>query len=65
MLHIYLGTVGIKGAFQGMKTGYVGEGWAQEHHSLWLDKVRARRDPAQRQGGGGNAASLEPGTSRA
>jgi cytochrome b subunit of formate dehydrogenase len=48
-----------------MKTGYVGEGWAQEHHSLWLDKVRARRDPAKRQGGAGNGASLEPGTSRA
>lgn len=65
MLHIYLGTVGIKGAYQGMKTGYVGEGWAQEHHSLWLDKVRANRDPAQRQDGAGNAGALGPGTSHA
>ncbi len=65
MLHIYLGTVGIKGAYQGMKTGYVGEGWAQEHHSLWLDKVRANRDPAKRQGASGNAGALGPGTSHA
>jgi formate dehydrogenase subunit gamma len=65
MLHIYLGTVGIKGAYQGMRTGYVGEGWAQEHHSLWLDKVRANRDPAQRQAGSGHAGALDAGTSRA
>ena len=48
ILHIYLGTVGVKGAYSGMRTGYVSEGWAREHHSLWADDVRAGRIPAQR-----------------
>lgn len=46
--HIYLGTIGMKGAYRGMKTGYVDEGWAREHHALWLEDIRAGRIPAQR-----------------
>ncbi len=46
--HIYLGTVGMKGAYQGMRTGYVDEGWAKEHHELWYDDIRAGKIPAQR-----------------
>ena len=46
--HIYLGTIGMKGAYNGMKTGYVDEGWAQEHHALWAEDIRAGRIPAQR-----------------
>lgn len=46
--HIYLGTIGMKGAYQAMRTGYVDEGWAQEHHALWHDDVRAGKIPAQR-----------------
>jgi formate dehydrogenase subunit gamma len=65
-LHIYLGTVGLKGAYQGMRTGYVDEGWAQEHHSLWLDDVRAGKIPAQRSALiTGAAVPLQPGTSQA
>ncbi len=48
MGHIYLGTIGMKGAFQGMKTGYVDEGWAREHHELWHDDIKAGKIPAQR-----------------
>ena len=48
MLHIYLGTIGMQGAYQGMKTGYVDETWAREHHELWYDDVKAGRIPAQR-----------------
>jgi formate dehydrogenase subunit gamma len=39
--HIYLGTVGMEGAFKAMKTGYVDEAWAHEHHSLWYEEVKA------------------------
>jgi formate dehydrogenase subunit gamma len=51
--HIYLGTVGTEGAYQGMRTGYVDEAWAREHHELWLEDVQAGRIPAQRTDGGG------------
>ena len=33
--HIYLGTVGMDGAFDAMADGYVDVNWAKEHHSLW------------------------------
>ena len=46
--HIYLGTVGMKGAYQAMRTGYVDEAWAREHHELWADDIQAGKIPAQR-----------------
>lgn len=46
--HIYMGTIGTRGAYKAMKTGYVNEGWAREHHALWLDDVKAGKIPAQR-----------------
>jgi formate dehydrogenase subunit gamma len=48
MGHIYIGTLGMKGAYRAMRTGYVDEGWAREHHALWAEDVRAGRIPAQR-----------------
>lgn len=48
MGHIYLGTLGTEGAYQGMKTGYVDETWAKEHHALWLDDIKSGKIPAQR-----------------
>ena len=50
MGHIYLGTIGAEGAYQGMKTGYVDETWAKEHHELWYDDVKSGKIPAQRSG---------------
>jgi formate dehydrogenase subunit gamma len=46
--HIYIGTIGMEGAYQGMKTGYVDETWAREHHEYWYDDVKAGKIPAQR-----------------
>jgi len=54
--HIYLGTIGTKGAYQGMRTGYVDESWAREHHQLWYDDIKAGRIPAQRTAGAEPAA---------
>ena len=48
MGHIYLGTLGTKGAYEGMRTGYVDEIWAEQHHKLWLDDIKAGRIPAHR-----------------
>jgi formate dehydrogenase subunit gamma len=41
--HIYLGTVGQRGAYQAMRTGLVDETWAKEHHGYWFDEVRTGR----------------------
>lgn len=41
--HIYMGTIGVEGAYQSMKTGYVDETWAREHHEHWYDEVKAGR----------------------
>jgi formate dehydrogenase subunit gamma len=46
--HIYVGTIGMKGAYRAMKTGYVDEAWAREHHVLWYDDIKAGKIPAQR-----------------
>ncbi len=40
--HIYLGTIGMEGAFGSMSRGTVDVNWAKEHHSLWLEEVTAR-----------------------
>ena len=46
--HIYMGTVGMKGAYSAMRTGYVDEAWAREHHELWYDDIRNGKIPAKR-----------------
>lgn len=33
--HIYIGTIGMQGSFEGMSTGYCDLNWAKEHHSDW------------------------------
>jgi formate dehydrogenase subunit gamma len=38
--HIYLGTIGVEGAYQAMRSGYVDESWAKEHHEYWYDEVK-------------------------
>jgi formate dehydrogenase subunit gamma len=48
MGHIYMGTIGMAGAYNAMKTGYVDETWAKEHHELWYDDIQAGKIPAQR-----------------
>ncbi|MBE7419458.1 MAG: formate dehydrogenase subunit gamma [Ideonella sp.] len=46
--HIYLGTIGVKGAYRAMRHGYVDEAWAHEHHALWAEDIRAGKIPARR-----------------
>jgi formate dehydrogenase subunit gamma len=46
--HIYIGTLGMQGAFRAMRTGYVDEAWAREHHELWQQDIQAGKIPAQR-----------------
>ena len=43
--HIYLGTIGMQGAWEAMRYGYVDETWAKEHHEYWYNDVMAGREP--------------------
>src|SRR5437763_2733771 len=40
--HIYIGTIGMEGAFEAMGSGTVDINWAKEHHRLWLEEENAR-----------------------
>ncbi|HYG89967.1 MAG TPA: formate dehydrogenase subunit gamma [Azospirillum sp.] len=41
--HIYIGSIGMEGAFDAMGSGQVEEEWAREHHGLWLAEVKGER----------------------
>jgi len=45
--HIYIGSVGMEGAYDAMGSGEVEEQWAREHHSLWLDELEAGKPKSQ------------------
>jgi formate dehydrogenase subunit gamma len=44
--HIYMGTLGMVGAYDAMATGYVDETWAREHHEYWYNDIQSGRIPA-------------------
>lgn len=48
--HIYIGSLGMEGAYDAMGSGEVDLGWAKTHHSLWVEEEEAR-----------GAKSLRPG----
>jgi formate dehydrogenase subunit gamma len=49
LAHIYIGTIGMEGAFEAMGEGTVDLNWAEAHHSLWLEEEKARGRPIQLQ----------------
>jgi formate dehydrogenase subunit gamma len=49
--HIYIGTLGMEGALDAMKTGKVDEAWAKEHHEYWYDDVKSGKVPRNRTAG--------------
>jgi formate dehydrogenase subunit gamma len=40
--HIYIGTLGMEGAFEGMWDGTVDVNWAKQHHDLWLEEETSK-----------------------
>lgn len=42
LAHIYIGTLGMEGAYDAMGSGEVDEAWARQHHALWLDEVQGK-----------------------
>jgi len=43
LAHIYIGSVGMEGAFDAMGNGQVDLEWARQHHDLWVEEVQARQ----------------------
>ena len=50
LAHIYIGSLGMQGAFGAMGSGKVDLNWAKEHHAIWVDRVAAN-DPSAISGG--------------
>jgi formate dehydrogenase subunit gamma len=46
--HIYLGTIGMEGAYESMRDGYVDDAWAKEHHDLWYEQIQRGEIPRVR-----------------
>jgi len=42
LAHIYIGTIGMEGAFSSMSTGEVDVNWARQHHSVWAERVTSQ-----------------------
>ena len=38
--HIYMGTIGVEGAYRNMADGVTDESWAKEHHEYWYNDVK-------------------------
>lgn len=46
LAHIYIGSIGMEGAFDAMGSGDVDLNWAKEHHSLWVEEVEGKSSHA-------------------
>lgn len=60
--HIYLGTVGTTGAYDGMRNGYVDETWAKEHAQYWYEDVKSGRRELPSGEPGAAATTIAPQT---
>jgi formate dehydrogenase subunit gamma len=45
LAHIYIGSLGMEGAFESMGSGRVDVNWAKEHHSLWAEEELRKQTP--------------------
>ncbi|WP_417673393.1 formate dehydrogenase subunit gamma [Roseibium sp.] len=51
LAHIYIGSIGMEGAFDAMGSGEVDLNWAKEHHSIWVEEHQADIHKASGSGG--------------
>jgi formate dehydrogenase subunit gamma len=40
--HVYIGSIGMEGAFEAMGSGKVDLNWAREHHDLWVEELERK-----------------------
>lgn len=52
--HIYIGSIGMEGAYEAMRTGYVDDAWAKEHHDEWYHDIESGKVPRVRTQEGAN-----------
>jgi len=45
--HIYVGTIGVEGAYRNMRDGTTDETWAKEHHEHWYNEVKSGKAAAR------------------
>jgi formate dehydrogenase subunit gamma len=45
LAHIYIGSLGMEGAFAAMGSGQVDENWAREHHNVWVAELKGEPIP--------------------
>ena len=57
--HIYMGTIGVEGAYRSMRNGYVDEAWAKEHHELWYEDVKSGKVKAGKATGTPQSAQVQ------
>ena len=55
--HMYLGSIGTEGVFEGMVSGEVDEGFAKQHHSVWYEEVKGGAQPAEEAAPGASSAA--------
>ena len=55
--HIYIGTIGMEGAYASMRHGHVDEVWAKEHHELWYNQTKQQPAEPSKAGQGTTAAA--------
>ena len=53
--HIYMGTIGVDGAYESMRNGTVDETWAKEHHEVWYNDIKSGKIVQKPMGTAGTA----------
>jgi formate dehydrogenase subunit gamma len=62
VFHIYMGTVGEEGAFEGMWDGTVDEEWSKQHHSVWYEREVGKGNIPRVPAEGGLQPAAKPST---
>jgi len=59
--HIYLGTIGVSGAYEAMRNGSVDETWAKEHHEYWYNDMKGQARAAGGNPSAAHASAMKEG----
>ena len=57
--HMYIGSIGTEGALEGMVSGEVDEGFAEQHHSIWYEEVKGTASAKESAPAGGASTATQ------